>query len=55
MVSTKRGRPTAMLVPADWPDRKTAARAADRLREIRARTGGATVLEILSMRDEGRR
>ena len=25
---TKRGRPTAMLVPADRPDRKTAARAA---------------------------
>ena len=52
---TKRGRPTAMLVPADWSDRKTAVQAAVRLREIRARTGGATVSEILSMRDEGRR
>lgn len=52
---TKRGRPTAMLVPADWPDRKTAAQAAVRLREIRARTRGATVSEILSLRDEGRR
>lgn len=52
---TKRGRPTAMLVPADRPDRKAAARAADKLREIRARAKCATVSEILQMRDEGRR
>ncbi|MYA64241.1 MAG: type II toxin-antitoxin system prevent-host-death family antitoxin [Gemmatimonadetes bacterium] len=52
---TKRGRPTAMLVPADWPDANTAGQAAVRLREIRARTRGGTVAEILSMRDEGRR
>ncbi|MDE2761162.1 MAG: type II toxin-antitoxin system prevent-host-death family antitoxin [Gemmatimonadota bacterium] len=52
---TKRGRPTAMLVPADWADRRAAVQAAKRLRSLRARTGGATVSEILSMRDEGRR
>ena len=52
---TKRGRPTAMLVPADWPDRQAAAEAADELRELRKRVGGLSVPEILSMRDEGRR
>lgn len=52
---TKRGRPTAMLVPADWPDRKAAVQAADRIRGIRARARSATVAEILEMRDEGRR
>jgi len=52
---TKRGRPTAMLVPADWPDREAAARAATNLRRLRTRIRGATVSEILSMRDEGRR
>ena len=52
---TKRGCPTAMLVPADWPDRKAAAQAAVNLRALRARARGATVSEILSMRDAGRR
>ena len=52
---TKRGRPTAMLVPADWPDRKAAVQAAKSLRALRTRIRGATVSEILSMRDEGRR
>ena len=52
---TKRGHPTAMLVPADWPDRKAAAQAAKSLRALRTRIGGVTVSEILSMRDEGRR
>ena len=52
---TKRGRPTALLVPADWPDRTAAAQAAKSLRALRSRIRGATVSEILSMRDAGRR
>ena len=52
---TKRRRPTAMLVPAGWLDRKAAVRAARRLREIHDRAAGATASEILSRRDEGRR
>ena len=52
---TKRGRPKAMLVPADWTDRQAAARAAEGLRALRARVGSVTVAEILAMRDEGRR
>ena len=52
---TKRGRPTAMLVPADSRDRKAAVEAARSLRALRTRIRGATVCEILSMRDEGRR
>ena len=52
---TKRGRPTALLVPADSPDRKAAAEAAAGLRALRDRIGSVTVSEILDMRDEGRR
>lgn len=43
------------LVPADWPDREAAVQAAKSLRAIRTRIRGATVSEILTMRDEGRR
>ncbi len=55
VVITKRGRPVARLVPPDAPDRRSVARAADTLRGLRARFGTASVDEILSMRDEGRR
>ena len=49
------GRPTAMLVPADYPDQQAANEAAEGLRALRARIGSFTVSEILALRDEGRR
>lgn len=52
---TKRGRPVARLVPPDSPDRQAAEEAAQSLRALRARIGCATVTDILSMRDAGRR
>ena len=58
---TKRGRPVARLVPVDdrkrcaADDRRRAREAGDALRALRARFGGATVEEILELRDEGRK
>lgn len=49
------GHPTAILVPADYPDQQAADEAAEGLRALRARIGCLTVSEILSLRDEGRR
>lgn len=53
---TKRGRPVAMLVPADSADRQPRAAAARRIRALRKQIRWrGTVEEILSLRDEGRR
>ena len=52
---TKRGRPVARLVPPDFADRQAAAAAAETLRILRSRIGCASVTDILSMRDEGRK
>lgn len=58
---TKRGSPVARLVPVDdreqrsGVDRQRAREASDALRALRARFGGATVQEILALRDEGRK
>ena len=49
------GRPTAVLVPVDWPEPQAAIKAAEGLRALRDRIGGFTISEIISMRDEGRR
>ncbi len=55
MVVEDGGRPTAVLVPVDWPESQASAEAARGLRALRERIGGFTVSEILAMRDEGRR
>ena len=52
---TRRGKPAARLVPPDLTQRRQAAEAAAALRALRARVGDASIDEILSMRDEGRR
>lgn len=58
---TKRGSPVACLVPVDDREqraadgRRRAREAGDALRALRARFGGATVEEILELRDEGRK
>ena len=58
---TRRGRPVARLVPVDGRERRAAdghrgaREAGDALRVLRARFGGATVEEILELRDEGLR
>ena len=60
VVITKRGNPVARLVPVDASERRTSAdrqraqEAGEALRSLRARFGGATVEEILEMRNRGR-
>ena len=60
VVITKRGNPVAWLVPCDAGERWTSAErqraqeAYEALRALRARFGGATIEEILEMRNEGR-
>ncbi len=51
---TKRGRPVARLVPPEAPDHCRAAEAAKNIRKLREQFGGASIDEILQMRDEGR-
>jgi len=61
VIITKRGSPVARLVPVDdrerlaAGDRRRAREAGDALRALRARFGGATIEEILELRDEGRK
>lgn len=51
---TKRGRPVARLVPPEAPDHYRAVEAAKNIRKLREQFGGASIDEILQMRDEGR-
>ena len=51
---TKRGRPVARLVPPEAPDHYRAAEAAKNIRKLREQFGGASIDEILQMRDKGR-
>ena len=58
---TKRGSPVARLVPVGDRERWAAdgrsrvREAGDALRALRARFGGATIEEILELRDAGRK
>ena len=60
VVIRKRGNPVAQLVPVDAGERRTSAErqraqeAGEALRALRARFGGATIEDILEMRNEGR-
>lgn len=60
VVITRRGNPVAWLVPLDAGERRTSAErqraqeAGGVLRALRARFGGATIEEILEMRNESR-
>ena len=60
VIITKRGSPVARLVPVQEQEQRAAGdsrrarEAVDALRALRARFGGATIEEILALRDEGR-
>ena len=61
VIITRRGNPVARLGPVDdreepsAADKRRAREAGDALRALRARFGGATIEEILELRDEGRK
>jgi prevent-host-death family protein len=54
-VITRRGRPVARLAPDPARRQRDIEQAIADIREMRKHTGRATLEEILSWRDEGRR
>ena len=55
IVITRHGKPIARLVPEEQTRREEILRAIKEIKELRKKTGKATVEEILVWRDEGRR
>ena len=55
VVITRHGKPIARVVPEDTARREEIRLAMAEIKEMRKRAGRATVEEILSWRDEGRK
>jgi len=55
VVITRHGKPIARLVPDEEARKERAARAIERIKELRKHTQPATIEEIIAWKNEGRR